>query len=401
MIYYCSSDSDLSTITPSLGDTILLKSGSKFSIQALPTNVISFSNITLGYYGTGEVPVISGGTLRRDWIFNNANNVYYRQYTNEKLGNVTEDGVPMKFVSWRGNLTDTAAAMSSSKNGNLWSGSMSFDTTNNILYIRPSSGTASQHEYIVSDANRTNGGGIGSSANTKGVSIRDVELRHISRHGLGILNAKDLTIDNYTGRFIGGAWDGAYHLGNALEISAGCHGTKVTNCRAFDVFDTGFTSQLYDSSLSFLSGGYYENIRVERYGMHGLEFSTHSVRQTLSDIEIQNVVGVDGGANSWAGDRNGALIGIVSNNITSIITRVFANNVQALRCRRLYLGYNHNGVCGIENSSSVQSLLGSLGLNNTGGSQIDLCNNLVENLPFSGISQVTGQLSSNFTSSLL
>lgn len=50
----------------------------------------------------------------------------------------------MKHIPWNTNIATTAPTMSSGVNGKYWSGSMTFDTVNFIVYIRPSVGLAAE-----------------------------------------------------------------------------------------------------------------------------------------------------------------------------------------------------------------------------------------------------------------
>lgn len=399
-IYYVEDNADLAAVVTSTGDTVLLKSGVTFAVAAIPATLLNPSNVTLGYYGSGERPIISGGTIRADWTYDAVNNVYSRAYVAEKLGNVTEDGVPMRFVQWDTDLATTAAksAMTSARNGLLWSGAMTFDPATNVLYIRPSSGVAADHEYIVSDAGTSAGNGIPSAALNSGLVIRDIELRNVSRHGILLYNKRGLLIQNVVTRVIGGAKDASYYLGNGVEISYGCHDHRVIDCAFFDTFDSGATTQLYESTVQFLCGGHYENTTVARYGMHGIELSVQSAAQHIIDIEIAGVSAEDGGANSWAGDRNGAVVTCLSNAPgSSRVHNAFARDVKAARCKRLYLGYQHGGVCGIEDSVAEGNALSATGNANGVTGQSDLYRAITDSAGApSGMSAVTANLAGVF-----
>lgn len=399
-IYYCNDSADLAAVTTSSGDIVLLRSGNIFSVSALSASILNPNNVTLGAFGTGERPIISGGTVRADWTYDAVNNVYSRAYGAEKLGNVTEDGVPMRFVQWDTNIATTAAksAMSSGNNAPYWSGAMTFDPASNTLYIRPSSGAAGDHEYIVSDAGTSAGNGIPSAAQNVGMVIADIEVRHISKHAMLFYNKRGATIENVVTRFVGGALQGSLYLGNGLSISFGCHDHNVINCGFYDTFDSGATTQLYESTVQFLGGGYYENTTVARYGMHGIEISVQSANQHISNIEANGIVAADGGANSWAGDRNGAVFTCLSNAAGSgRVSRAFARDVTATRCKRAYLGYQHGGVCGIENAVASQSQLTCLGNANGVSGQSDLYRAVTDSAGSpSGMSAVTANLAGVF-----
>ena len=403
MIHYVPSDAALSAVITNAGDTVLLATGVTFSASAVPASLLSPDNVTLGYFGTGAKPIISGGTVRSDWTFDAGNNVYSRPAysVGTTLGNVVEDGVPMKFVAWNTNIATTAAAMVGGQSLPAWSGSMTFDPTSRIVYIRPSAGVAGDHQYIVSDNGTASGNGLSNSTASRGLAIDGVEVRHASRHGILLYAKTDLTIQDTDLQFIGGAKPSTLYMGNGVELSYGCHGAQVLRCAARDIFDTGFTTQLYEGTIQFLSSGYYEACVVERFGMHGVEVSVQTANQFINDVEINGVTGADAGTYSWAGNRNGALITCLSNSVNSSrVTRVFARNVIGSRMNRLYLGFQHGGLCGIEDSSAT----GTYGQSPTSSANgatnhRDLWRNVTDNLgaPSGGAwSQVSAELRRNF-----
>jgi hypothetical protein len=89
--------------------------------------------------------------------------------------------------------------------------------------------------------------------------------------------------------------------------------------------------------------------------MHGVEISLQTANQFITDIEVSGLTATDAGNYSWAGDRNGAAVTMLSNAAGSRVNRAYARGVQATRAKRLYLGYQHGGVCGIEDSAGVET----------------------------------------------
>jgi hypothetical protein len=304
----------------------------------------------------------------------------------------------MKYVAWNTNIATTSASMNSGSNGFYWAGSMTYDPVSKLIYIRPSSGVPSAHTYVVSE---TIHGMSSSSTPAKNGVVDGLKFTNISRHGLLLYNKKNLLIKNVDLSVIGGFFaGGATYVGNGIESSFGTDGLRVENCSATDIFDSSFTSQLYESSPQTLSGHKYKNISVTRYGMHGIEVSVQTAQQFISDISANGIESVDEGL-GFSGDRNGAVFTVLSNSVNSSrITRVFASSVNSLRGRRLYLGYGHGGVCGIENATGVGSRFTALGEPNGATNQVDLARDVSDSFgPLSGGTTVTASLLKTFEAS--
>ncbi len=407
MIHYVNNDSDLAAVATSAGDTVLFATGATFQASAVPAAMLSPDNVTVGAYGTGSKPVISGGTARTDWVFDAGNNVYSRPAysVGTTLGNVTEDGVPMKFVQWNTNIATTAASMVSGESLPAWSGSMTFDPTNRIVYIRPSDGVAAEHVYVVSDNGTASGNGLSNSTSSTGLAIDGLEIRNVSRHGILLYAKRSLTLSDVDLRVVGGAKPSTLYMGNGVELSYGCNGAQILRCSASDIFDSGFTTQLYESTAQVLSDHYYEDCTVLRFGMHGVEVSVQTASQFIYDVEINGLTGTDAGTYSWAGNRNGALVTCLSNALNSgRVNRVFARGVVGSRMNRLYLGYQHGGLCGVEESSATGTYgAAPTSAPNGATNQRDLWRNVTDNLgaPSGGVwTQVTANLSDSFLGSV-
>lgn len=382
MIYTPSDSTELAAIVTTTGDTVLLRSGVTYAASSIPAALLSPSGVTLGASGTGTKPIISGGTVRSDWTLDAPNSVYSRTYASNILGNVTEDGVPMKYVAWDTDIATTAAAMTDGASLPYWSGSMTYDPANFIVYIRPSSGAASAHVYVVSDSANADGTAIYDTATGSGLLIDGIELRNISRTGIHLFNKKSAVISDCDFRVIGGIKPASLWIGNGLELSQGCNGVQVLRCDFQDIFDSAMTSQLYEGTRATIGWHLYEDNTVSRYGMHGVEISLQTANQFITDIEVSGLTAADAGTYSWAGDRNGAAVTMLSNSAgSSRVTRAYARGVQATRAKRLYLGYQHGGVCGIEDSAGVETW-GFAPVSNANGvsGQVDLWRSVTDNL---------------------
>lgn len=397
--YYINSDSDLSGLVTSANDMVLFKSGVTFSAGAIPASLLTPSGIVVGYFGSGDKPVISGGVERSDWTYDAVNNVYTRPaYGSNVLGNVTEDGIPMKHVPWTTDLATTAALMNSGSNGKVWAGSMTFNTATNTLYIRPSVGTAAEHKYIVSEVTY----GFRNTSTSADHSISDIKIERVSFHGINLLNKTRTKMNNLEFAIIGGGRPGGNYLGNGIEVSVGCWGTETTNCIFSDIFDSPVTSQLYESSPARIGSHLWQNLTMERYGMHGVEISCQTqAHQYITDIEINKIRSTNQGV-SFGGDRNGAVITALTQGGTSRVNRVFATDVTGNVQRRLYMSIRSGGLNGIQDAVGTGSYGEGVRSDQLTGlyAQVDLKRNVTDNLaPVSSLStwkDVTVDLRKNF-----
>lgn len=351
-IYRPQTSAELAAVTTSTNDTVILRAGVVYAGSSVPAGLLNPAGVTLGYEGTGALPVIDCGVVRADWTFDAGNNVYSRPaYGTDVLGNVTEDGVMMRFTEWDTNIATTAAAMTDGQSLPYWSGSMTYDYNNRIVYIRPSSGTAAQHEYKVSETLDP----LSSGANVAGLTVDGIEVRQPSRHGLLLTNRKGATITNLIVRQAGGKRNSGAYVGNGVQFASDCYGILVDGLECTDIFDTVVTSQLYASVSSRLSSHEYRNVIGRRFGMHGVEVSCQTANQHASDIYASDIVLEDSGTYSWS-NRSGsafAVVCVAGAVETSRATRIFGRRITATRMRKLYNGGRHGGVCGIEDSTGI------------------------------------------------
>jgi hypothetical protein len=359
----------------------------------MPSAISTAANLTIGYFGTGPKPILSGGTIRADWSYDAGNNIYSRPaYGSNILGNVTEDDVPMRFTAWNTNIATTAAAMTAGANLPYWSGSMTYDPVNFIVYIRPSSNPVSSHTYIVSEVLWA----IYVSGSVSGLLIDGLDIRNISRHGITAFNRKKLIVQDTDFRVMGGLKPGASYMGNGIEFALGTDGAKALRCKYYDIFDSGATSQLYETVPRTLTGHYYENNYAERYGLTGIEISCQSANQQINDVEINGLTCLNGQANSWGGDRGiGSAVSFLCNGSGSIVTRGFIRRMLAQNQRRSYIGFQHGGVNGIEDSIAFGSYL-SAPLSSVGsaGPQKDIYRSFTDDFGGASIAPSGGSWSS-------
>ncbi len=394
-IHRVSNNTDLAAVTTAQGDTVLFLAGAQFSAASIPSGFLAPSSLTLGVYGSGDKPIISGGVARSDWVYDAGNNVYSRSAASNILGNVTEDGIPMKFVAWNTDIATTASSMVSGSNGIYWSGSFTYNPATFTIYIRPSSGVAAEHVYVTSESLY----GLFTATAGTGTVIDGLSFKNISRHGVVLQNRKLISISDCDFVIIGGHYI-SIHVGNGIELAENCHDATVSGCSFIDIFDTAATSQAYATSAARITGHTYTNNTVRRFGMHGIEVSAHTANQLVEGIDVDGMTAIDGGV-GWSGDRNGAVITNICTNTTNTrINKSFARNVRSTNCRRLYIGYQTGGLCGIEDSEGVGTY-GVAPTSNANGrtGQVDLWRNVTDNLgaPSGGVwLQTSAPLSNNF-----
>lgn len=374
---------ELAAVHTRPGDVVLLRAGATFDASAVPPALLDADQVTLGAWGSGRRPFLTGGVVETRWTYHAVHDVWSRPPArHNSLGNVTEDGVPMRFTAWTGTLASTAAGMTHRAQLPFWSGAMCYDPVTRVVYIRPSEGRPEAHEYVVAEGGTAAGHGILSLRAARGVTIHGIECAHLGGHGIVLMNKREVHVSDCVFRLCGGNMPHpGYWLGNGLELSAGCDGAEVLDCEAEDMFDAGFTSQLYEPRPGQLLTHRYAGIRVARFGMSAIDISAQSRAQTVRDVEIDGFVAEDGGRHSWAGDRGGTALVVLSQFANeSTVTRVFARHVQARNVKRLYLGWQHGGICGIEDSHALGTWGGAPSSSANGArGQVDLWRNVSDN----------------------
>lgn len=376
--YYINNDFDLANTSPSQGDVLLFRSGTRFSAAAVPSNFLSASGLSVGYFGSGDRPVITGGVERTDWTYDGANNVYsLPAYATNVMGNVTEDFVPMKHIPWNTNLTTTALQMTNGT-GIGWAGSMTFDPVARIVYIRPSAGLVKDHRYIVSEAQY----GIRSVTSNSDLTIDGLQIEQVAFHGIHLFNKKTVKIKDCFFRVIGGGKPGSLYLGNGIELSSGVVGAVTSDCVFHDIFDSCVTTQLYEATPTRITDHTWNNLVFERYGMAGVEVSCQTAtNQLISHVNIETIRSKYQ-ASGWSGDRNAGVIVVLTQGGTSRVTHTFATDVVGDVQRRLYLSYQTGGFNGIQNSTGTNTF--GQGVRSDQGehalTQKDIKRNVVDNL---------------------
>jgi len=323
----------MASVVTVAGDTVLIKTGTTLTAiagrnQFFPADLISKDNITIGEYGTGAKPIFDGSVLNveGDFVADAPNSVWYLQYvsipdsvggTTNRMGNISEDGVKMKHYTFNTNIATTAALMVA--------GQYTIDFTNNRIYIKPTGGTITGRTYRTSNA--ISGIREDSVSATSGLTLRNLNFTRVSKHGGVLYNKTGFSFSGVDFEYIGGVYlNSTTQAGNGLELSYGCSIGTIENCSAVDIFDTGFTSQVYESGTATTNDILYDNLTISRCGLSAIELSaptsTLNTFQTVKNVEIKNTTISDIAPSSsgatrwdynWSGYRGGYAINLTNN----------------------------------------------------------------------------------------
>lgn len=327
-IYNIDSDSTLfATSSLNDGDTILFKTGTTFDASKIAADLLTKNNITVGYYGTGAKPIISGAVTRLGNTFTQlAGDIWYFDTGHTKGGCISEDGAMLKFTPWIYLYTpgdteaQTSAASLAASLASMTTGSFLIDARTNLanhrFYIRMSSGTPAGKTYIVSE---TKYGFLTTSAPKTGLVMDNISFQYLSVGPTQIGKRTDVLIDGVDCYKMGGNYlstGGAgtsggivYYYGGGVAFEHNCYNFTVQNCIAEDCFDSSFSPQTFVQDAE-IDGGYFLNNISRRCGMSAMEVSiaVNLDNQKIRNIYVDGLIAEDTGMNNWSGNRGGDVI---------------------------------------------------------------------------------------------
>ena len=359
------------SVSISDGDSLLIKTGTSSYSGDIPAGLLSADNITIAEYGTGAKPELTGGVVRADWTLHSGS-IYKRTYAGNACGNITEDGVPMVFVTWPGSVPALAA------------GSFTFDYTGFVLYMRPSAGAPASHVYIASEDQII----FSSSVAQSGLTIRNLALSGASAHGVLLLNRTDCLIEALDLRVFGGLRSGSSNIGNGIELANGCARVTVQNCVADDIFDSAYTSQIYGSAGVSASDQEWLSNVARRCGLaaHENAIIASATQSRLSNIRTADLDAEDIGIAGvgWSGDRSGTTYSTYNfAGATSRIHNCRAERVVVTRAKKLWVSHQTGGVNYMSDSYG-SGLTQYLSLSNNGAAglagQAEVWSNVTDDL---------------------
>ncbi len=270
----------------------------------------SANPMIIGAYGTGADPIIQGSELETGWTLTGGN-IYTKTFTGTHVsGMVAEDGTVLKFLKWNSNYTTTFSGATA--------GSFSIDhtVTPNVIYVWCTGGAdPNTRQMEVSRRSRC----ILVEA-VSNITIQNVKIQYASLLGIDIVacgisstcasgaSAGNIIIKNCTVTKCGGVWFDApynYHLGNGIQFANGVSNCRVENCAISDIFDSGFTPQVYSNGQN-MSGISIYNTTIERCGFAGVEIAALDNLGTTGSISNVTVekVNVSSSGKGWSGDRS-------------------------------------------------------------------------------------------------
>ena len=266
--------------------------------------LINNDNITIDVYGVGTLPVVDGSTAVTNWV-NNGLGIYSADITvgsGQGLGNLSENGIMLKFIPWDDNVTTTFSGSTT--------GSYSFDYLLNKLYIKPAT-SPNLNSYLASIELR----GI-YAKDRSNISVRNIEVTRISLNGIEFHDCINCDVDGVTVTRVGGAVIAAnfiaspdfLHAGNGIDYSNSCSNGEVNNVTVSEIFDSCLAVELYlnNNNASNIS---LSNATLNQCGFTGVEVSVQSNQGVNTNSHIDGVsissVTVDGAGKGWSGRRYG------------------------------------------------------------------------------------------------
>jgi hypothetical protein len=290
------------SLSLSTGDTVLLKSGTTIREQ-FPA--ITVSNLTIASYGAGAKPIISGANVVTAWT-SVGGNIFSWNSGSNNVGNVVLNGTPLQWRSWSGSLPATA----------LQSGQFSFDPIAFVLYIYPpvDVGVSATIEVSVRDFC------ISQTATASGLLVNGLELKQATTHGTSLQNSANGRIANCRVRLCGGKKIPAYYYGNGIQIAEKCNNFIIENNDISDIYDSAITPQLFSVGADSINNVIIRNNRIRACGLAGIEISTQTANQSLSNVQCYGNVIDDIRSTSWFSLRTGNTtygIGIANNGGTT------------------------------------------------------------------------------------
>jgi len=289
----------INTANTNIPTTVFLKRGEVwYEPLIVPT-----SNFSVDAYGTGALPVINGSATVTGWT-GPVSGVYSATVTlvgDQALGNLSEDGVMMKFLPWDNDAPTTFTAAPTG------SYSYSFPDT---LYIKPA-GDPSMSVYRASIQLR----GI-YTFNLSNIAIRNVTVTRTSLNAIEFRDCVNCSVESAVTSRIGGAVIGPnsipspdyLYAGNGIDFSNSCVNGSVNNVTVSEAFDSCLALELYQNNNN-ASSIQFSNSTLDRCGFAGVEISVLSnqgvnTNSTISGVSVSSVT-VDQAGKGWSGRRYG------------------------------------------------------------------------------------------------
>lgn len=255
--------SALSSLQLKSGDVVLFERGSLFR-----GTIAAQSGVTYSAYGEGAKPIICGSLLNYAnesyWTQTQYKNVYVCTKSINNAGNMIFDN------SWvLGDYTQTLGTL---KVVNLdgftgvkdLKNDLEFhcDISNKKLYLYSSEGNPGKRFSTIDICEE---GDLFDVTNKKNIIVDNIHFTLGGTHGVGAVNANQLTVRNCIFNWIGGAVQhGTTRYGNAVESYVASNGFYVYNNWIYQIYDTGITTQFGEDTQNkeniMQNNEYYDNL---------------------------------------------------------------------------------------------------------------------------------------------
>ena len=245
------------------GDVVLFERGSIFRGTFKARTGVTYSS-----YGEGAKPIICGSI--RDygspglWKESEYENVYICKKTINNAGNIVFDNtwVLGDYEQTLGNLRVLGLDGFSGPQDLKKDLDFYCDIENKTLYLYSSKGNPGERFETIDICER---GDIIDVTNVKNVIIDNLHVTLGGSHGIGAVNANNLTVRNCIFNWIGGSVQyGTTRYGNAVESYVSSHNFYVYNNWIYQIYDTGITTQFNAGAETVRSemydNEYYDNL---------------------------------------------------------------------------------------------------------------------------------------------
>lgn len=277
--------------------TIYLKRGETWHEQLdLPS-----SGVGVDAYDIGALPVIDGSSDIGSvgWAASGGN-IYSSIVTlsaGEGLGNVSENGTLLNFVTWNNDCATTMASAAIGAYSYGYPGTVCIKVgtnpnSNNFSY------RASKKLYGIRAVGKSN------------ISIKNVQIQRFSLNGVSYEACDTCTVSSVVVKQGGGAVISASPLlyaGNGVECDNACSNILIDHVTVSDIFDSGISAQTSASNQT-ATNITIQDATVDNAGLAGVEISAlsngGSSGSSLSNVIVSGLA-ISNSGKGWSGRRNG------------------------------------------------------------------------------------------------
>lgn len=308
------------------GDSILFKSNDSWREQLILQSGNPAFSTYYGKYGSGLLPQLRGSldmSELTDWTHLGSNLWKCNFVFPTDVGNIIFD-----------NALDIGAKKWGQSNlqfqNDFW-----FDLSSNEVYLYSIGNPASIYSEIELALRED----IIDQSNTSYVLIKNLSLKYGGAHGIGGANTSNIHINSCEISFIGGGdlnMDGIIRYGNGVEFWGNAADNIVSNCKIWEIYDTGLTNQNHSTVVTQENIKYQNNL-IWNCGLSSFEFWCKPASSTVSNIHFENnsCAFAGGGWGAQRPDYHGVHI-LISGNSAQTDTVYVQNNIFFQANRTIY-----------------------------------------------------------------